>query len=105
LESINFYLLHLSLLREYLNLEFQDIAEVVPFQYDLEHVIDDFVLLAVFVGNDFLPNLPDLHIHDNGLERLFDVYKKVLPSLGQFSQPSGCPFVNESQTVISMRVA
>ncbi|KAG1854280.1 hypothetical protein F4604DRAFT_1932887 [Suillus subluteus] len=47
----------------------------------LERVIDDFILLAVFVGNDFLPNLPDLHIHENGPERLFDAYKKVFPSL------------------------
>lgn len=84
LESINFYLLHLSLLREYLNLEFHDIEHVLPFEYSLERVIDDFILLAVFVGNDFLPNLPDLHIHQNGLERLFEVYKKVLPTLGVF---------------------
>lgn len=55
----------------------------LPFDYNLERVIDDFLLLAVFVGNNFLPNLPDLHIHANGLERLFDVYKKILPSLGQ----------------------
>lgn len=82
LESQNFYLMHLSLMREYLNLEFRDIEPVLPFSYSLERVIDDFILLAVFVGNDFLPNLPDLHIHENGLERLFDVYKKVLPSLG-----------------------
>ena len=82
LESINFYLLHLSLMREYLNLEFHDIEQSLPFSYNLERIIDDFILLAVFVGNDFLPNLPDLHIHENGLERLFDVYKKVLPSLG-----------------------
>lgn len=82
LETINFYLLHLSLMREYLDLEFRDIEPVLPFEYHLERVIDDFILLAVFVGNDFLPNLPDLHIHKNGLERLFEVYKKVLPSLG-----------------------
>lgn len=83
LESQSFYLLHLSLMREYLNLEFQEIQPVLPFDYSLERVMDDFILLAVFVGNDFLPNLPDLHIHENGLERLFDVYKKVLPSLGR----------------------
>ena len=56
---------------------------MLPFAYSLEHVIDDFILLAVFVGNDFLPNLPDLHIHENGLERLFEIYKKSLPSLGK----------------------
>ena len=87
LESINFYLLHLSLMREYLDLEFHDIEPTLPFAYNLERVIDDFILLAVFVGNDFLPNLPDLHIHENGLERLFDVYKKILPSLGQPTAP------------------
>jgi 5'-3' exonuclease len=40
-------------------------------------------VLAVFIGNDFLPHLPDLHIHENGLEQLFEVYMKVLPSLGK----------------------
>lgn len=89
LEAINFYLLHLSLMREYLNLEFHDIEASLPFDYSLEHVIDDFILLAVFVGNDFLPNLPDLHIHENGLERLFETYKKVLPSLGGYINESG----------------
>lgn len=84
LEAINFYLLHLSLMREYLDLEFHEIQPSLPFEYSLERVIDDFILLAVFVGNDFLPNLPDLHIHENGLEKLFDVYKKVLPAMGQF---------------------
>lgn len=29
-------------------------------------MINDFVLPAVFVGNDNLPNLPDLHIHEKG---------------------------------------
>lgn len=71
-------------MREYLDLEFHEIEPILPFDYSLERVIDDFILLAVFVGNDFLPNLPDLHIHENGLERLFDVYKKVLPGLGMY---------------------
>ena len=53
------------------------------FDYNLERVIDDFLLLTVFVSNNFLPDLPHFHIHANGLERLFDVNKKILPSLGQ----------------------
>ena len=86
-------------MREYLDLEFHDIEPVLPFEYSLEHVIDDFILLAVFVGNDFLPNLPDLHIHENGLEKLFDIYKKVLPSLGELRYSNGCA----SDTLISSR--
>ncbi|CAA7269491.1 unnamed protein product [Cyclocybe aegerita] len=101
LESINFYLLHLCLLREYLDLEFHEIEPVLPFEYNLERVIDDFILLAVFVGNDFLPNLPDLHIHENGLERLFDVYKKVLPGMGGYINESGTINTRRLQLVLN----
>ena len=33
--------------------------------------------------NVVLFDLPDFHIHENGLERLFDVYIKILSSLGK----------------------
>ena len=69
-------------MREYLDLEFRSIASDLSYPYDLERIIDDFVLLAVFVGNDFLPHLPDFHIQDNALERLFEIYKRVLPKTG-----------------------
>lgn len=112
LEAINFYLLHLSMMREYLDLEFHEIESTLPFDYNLERVIDDFILLAVFIGNDFLPNLPDLHIHENGLEKLFDVYKKVLPELGEWPYLShfvlliSCPggYINESGTINTKRL-
>lgn len=92
-------------MREYLNLEFREIEPVLPFDYSLERIIDDFILLAVFVGNDFLPNLPDLHIHENGLERLFEVYKRVLPSLGGLASffPYHLCLYHISQMAISMR--
>ncbi|KAI0671842.1 exonuclease II [Trametes maxima] len=100
LESINFYLLHLTLMREYLDLEFHDIEPVLPFSYSLERIIDDFILLAVFVGNDFLPNLPDLHIHENGLEKLFDVYKRSLPSLDGYINENGVINTKRLQVIL-----
>ena len=87
-------------MREYLDLEFHEIEPVLPFPYSLEHVIDDFILLAVFVGNDFLPNLPDLHIHENGLERLFEVYKKVLPAMGGYLNDAGSINTQRLQMVL-----
>lgn len=42
-EETTFFLLHLSLMREYLDLEFQQLKTTVSFKYDLESVIDDWV--------------------------------------------------------------
>ncbi|KAK8040800.1 exonuclease kem1 [Apiospora phragmitis] len=81
LEHQNFYLMHLCIVREYLELEFQELkAEgATKFPFDMERVIDDFILMAFFVGNDFLPNLPHLHINEGALATMFRIYKEVLP--------------------------
>lgn len=42
-EEISYELLHLSLMRDYLDLEFQTLKDTLPFPYDLEKVIDDWV--------------------------------------------------------------
>ena len=75
-----FILLHIGLLREYLDLEFRE--KNLPFGYDLERVIDDFILLCMLVGNDFLPALPTLNIAEGALNTLFKVYHDTLPMLG-----------------------
>ena len=84
LDGANFYLLHLSLWREYLDLEFQDLAHRTDlgFEYDLERVIDDFILLCMLIGNDFLPHLPGLHINEGAMSLLFGIYKRILPVAG-----------------------
>jgi 5'-3' exoribonuclease 1 len=81
LEHQNFYLMHLCIVREYLELEFQELKQegLLGFPFDLERVIDDFILMAFFVGNDFLPNLPNLHINEGALALMFKVYKTILP--------------------------
>ncbi|KAK5821234.1 exoribonuclease [Linnemannia elongata] len=89
IDTQNFFLMHLSLLREYLDMEFNTLQETLPFPYDLERIIDDFVLMCLFVGNDFLPHLPNLHIAEGALSLLFNIYKKLLPQLGGYFQDSG----------------
>ena len=110
----NLQILQISTLREYLRAEFR-VCEAVPFRYDFERVVDDFVFMCFFVGtfasrsggpvctaprviapayscagNDFLPHLPTLDIRDGAIEFLFNVYKRVLPSLGDYlTRPGG----------------
>lgn len=84
-----FHLLHLSLLREYLAWEFADVKESLPFTYDMERVVDDWILMGLLVGNDFLPHLPNIHIHDDALPLLYSTYKKVLPTLDGYINESG----------------
>jgi len=91
LEHQNFYLMHLCIVREYLALEFQSLKDdpSLEFAFDLERVIDDFILMAFFVGNDFLPNLPNLHINEGALALMFKVYKSILPKAGGYVNDGG----------------
>jgi 5'-3' exoribonuclease 1 len=63
----------------------------------MERVIDDFILMAFFVGNDFLPNLPNLHINEGALALMFKVYKSVLPK--------GEGYINERGVINLERLA
>jgi len=82
--------LSVSVLREYLAYEFSILSTLVPFRWDFERVVDDIVFMCFFVGNDFLPHLPSLDIRDGALDFLFNVYKRILPGLGNYlSSPGG----------------
>ena len=76
----DFQLLHLSVLREYLHIEFCYGLEQES--YDLESIIDDFVFMTFLVGNDFLPHMPSLDIGDGAFDLLFDTYKAQRPTWG-----------------------
>uniref|UniRef100_A0A915PML3 5'-3' exoribonuclease 1 n=1 Tax=Setaria digitata TaxID=48799 RepID=A0A915PML3_9BILA len=88
-EGITFHLLHLSLLREYLSWEFHSLKEKLSFDYNLESIIDDWVLMGFLVGNDFIPHLPHVHIHEDALPLLYATYNEVLPQLDGYINEAG----------------
>ena len=80
-DKIRFCLLHVSLLRDYLEHEFSALKGKISFPFDVEKIIDDWILMGFLVGNDFIPNLPNLHIEHGALPILFQTYIDVLPTL------------------------
>lgn len=99
-DSTRFFLLHLGLMREYLEMEFVDVRDQLPFAFDMEAIVDDWILMCYLMGNDFIPNLPNFHINQNALPVLYASYKKVLPSLGGYINEGGLLNLPRLQTFL-----
>lgn len=78
LSEQRFNLLHLSLVREYIELELT--TGKFKHKPDFERLLDDLILILFVIGNDFLPELPMLLVHDGAIPVIFDTYKSYLYS-------------------------
>eukprot|EP00960_Hanusia_phi_P032052 749647-Hanusia_phi.AAC.3 len=86
-----FKFIQMHIVREYLDKDFRDVPFCFP--YDLEQVIDDFVLFCFFAGNDFLPHLPSLDIHEGAIGEMIRIYKEAVSSgtiTGYLSSRGNC---------------
>ncbi|XP_055337742.1 5'-3' exoribonuclease 1-like [Paramacrobiotus metropolitanus] len=88
-EKITFHLLHLSILRDYLEHEFEGVKPNLKFPFDLEKIIDDWILMGFLVGNDFIPHLPGLHINKNAFDDIYHAYSETLPKLDGYINEGG----------------
>ena len=52
-------------------------------------MIDDWIFICFFVGNDFLPNLPSLDINENAIDKLVRYYLNELSTSRTFLTDSG----------------
>ena len=84
-----FQIISIPILREYLEHQFSRFADSLPFPFDCERCIDDFVFICFFVGNDFLPHLPSLSIRDGSVDQMMILYLEILPTIGDYLTDAG----------------
>ncbi|XP_054618289.1 5'-3' exoribonuclease 2 isoform X2 [Dunckerocampus dactyliophorus] len=94
-----FIFIRLCVLREYLARELTMAS--LPFSFDFERSVDDWVFMCFFVGNDFLPHLPSLEIREGAIDRLVKIYKDVVHKTGGYLTENG--YVNLERVEMIMQ--
>lgn len=70
LDEQEFSYLYLKTMKKYLQNMFEN--------KEINRVINDFLILAFFIGNDFIPHIPSLNIKAKGLDTVLHYYKELL---------------------------
>lgn len=94
-----FIWLHVSVLREYLEVELG--VPNLPFRFDVERAVDDWIFMCCFVGNDFLPHLPALEIREHGIDTLTKIWKDNLPIMGGYVTKDGHIDLERAQVILN----
>jgi hypothetical protein len=87
--EVQMELLYVNLIREYMNLEFRKDMSKYNHKFDIERIIDDFILIAFFIGNDFLHQLYCMNTKRGNFDEIIEILKKILPYLGGYLSDKG----------------
>jgi 5'-3' exonuclease len=87
--QIDYYIIHIDRLASKIAMTYQwESTHLVVQPFIKDQFIVDVVLFLFILGNDFLPGFPYIKIRDNGIETLFDVYRRVVPYHGFLVHPT-----------------
>ncbi|KAK2195381.1 bifunctional Xrn1 [Babesia duncani] len=74
----NYILFHTGILREYLLFDLIQDKQLRRRPDVMDRIVDDFVLLSLFMGNDFVPRMKFANSADRGMLILLDIYKSYI---------------------------
>ncbi|KAF8664753.1 hypothetical protein HU200_054475 [Digitaria exilis] len=74
--------LNIWVLREYLELDLKIPNPVI--KTNIERLIDDFIFICFLTGNDFIPHIPSVEMHECAVDLLMQVYKQSFNKMGGY---------------------
>ena len=85
----NMEVLFINLLREYIQLEYQEYESKFKHTFDLERIIDDFIILSFFIGNDFLHKLYCMNTKKGNFDEIITRFKETTAGLDGYITDNG----------------
>lgn len=78
-----------SLIRDYFELEYREVKKDIGKVFDLERVIDDFIFVFFFIGNDFVPGMLSLEERELNFDNLINSLKDNIIDLKDYITKNG----------------
>lgn len=78
LNQTKYDVLYIGVLREYFLYEFSALEEKMGPRFNLERIIDDFIFLCFFIGNDFLPRVFCMDVKKGSFDKVIEIFKKTM---------------------------